>query len=56
MASWKTTLGGILAAIGTALMATDDWKWLGYIFNGIGLLLLGLAAKDSNVTGGTKVQ
>jgi len=48
MLHWKTTLGGILAAIGGALSGQDGW--LGYIGKGllmIGPLILGTAAADS---------
>jgi poly(3-hydroxyalkanoate) synthetase len=58
MKNWKTTIGGILAATGTAMQASDNQtvKVLGYVLGGIGLLLLGGAAKDKNVTGGSTQQ
>ncbi len=58
MKSWKTSLGGILAAVGMALIQSDDSviKAIGVIIGALGTLLLGFAAKDSNVTGGTKEQ
>ena len=58
MFSWKTSLGGLLVAIGTPLsQATDEtMKYIGIIVMSLGALILGLAAKDHNVTGGTKEQ
>ena len=58
MKSWKTTIGGILAAAGTAMQASDNAtvKLIGQIAGVIGLVLLGGAAKDSNVTGGSVKQ
>lgn len=58
MKSWKTTLAGVLAAAGT-YMSESQTGWLhivGQVLTGVGLLLLGGTAKDSNVTGGTKQQ
>lgn len=52
-ASWKTTLGGILAAIGTGLQAVKDPSWvalIGQILGGIGVLVIGAAARDNGVT------
>lgn len=53
MKNWKTTLGGILAAAGTAMQSSDDStvKIIGQIAGVIGLILLGSSAKDHNVTG-----
>lgn len=53
MKNWRTTLGGILAATGTAMQASEDHniKLIGYVVGGIGLILLGGASKDHNVTG-----
>lgn len=53
MKNWKTTLGGILAATGTAMQASDDptVKIIGYVIGGVGLILLGGASKDHNVSG-----
>ena len=52
MKSWKTTLGGILLALGGwASTQADPW-WLfkvGGFLNIIGALLLGGAARDNNV-------
>ena len=58
MVSWKTSLGGIITAIGTILTQGDGptMKLIGGVLAAIGALLLGLSAKDHNVTGGTKEQ
>lgn len=65
MTSWKTTIGGSLQAAGTAMMgislvpgstsmnAAEDLKWVlivGTILSAVGGQLLGLAARDNNVT------
>lgn len=52
-ASWKTTVGGLAGSLGTTIagFAHDDvMKGAGAILGGIGLLLLGLAARDNSVT------
>ena len=51
--NWKTSLGGILAAAGTAMQASENStvKLIGALIGGIGLILLGFVAKDHNVTG-----
>ena len=58
MKNWKTTVGGALAALGTLLSGSDNptHKTIGQIVGGVGLLILGLGAKDKNVTGGTTPQ
>jgi hypothetical protein len=58
MKSWKTTIGGILLGIGTPLAAAGEgiYKTIGVALATVGGLIIGLAAKDSNVTGGTKQQ
>lgn len=58
MKSWKTTIGGFLAAAGAAMQASDNAtvKVAGAVIGAIGLALLGMSAKDNNVTGGTKQQ
>lgn len=51
--SWKTTLGGILAAIGTGLQGVKDPSWvalIGQVLGGIGVLVMGMAARDNSVT------
>lgn len=64
MKSWKTTLGGLVAGIPIGADAISQAYAAG-TFNGktgsqlalaIGMVILGLFAKDHNVTGGTKRQ
>lgn len=52
MKSWKTTLGGILIAIGQAISEepNQNLKIASKILTVVGALLLGASAKDSNVT------
>lgn len=52
MNSWKTTLGGIMLAIGTPLAAAGDGVYvtLGIILATIGGLLTGVAARDNDLT------
>lgn len=56
MKSWRTTLGGIAAALGSALMGAHEAgapKWVslaGYVLSAFGVALLGAAARDNNVT------
>jgi hypothetical protein len=48
LSSWKTTLGGILAAGGTFLIAQEGIAHLiGQILQAIGLFLLGVSAQDT---------
>lgn len=56
--NWKTLVSGIVASIGGALQASDNptAKLIGTVLLSLGSLLLGAAAKDKNVTGGTKQQ
>lgn len=58
MKSWKTTLGGALAAAGVSMQSSEDGtvQLIGNILAAAGIFLIGAAAKDSNVTGGTKQQ
>jgi hypothetical protein len=59
--SWKTTVLGLISAAATFIVANPDmfskWPWLRtvavFVMTG-GLAGLGLTAKDSSVTGGTK--
>lgn len=53
MKNWKTSLGGILLAIGASLQASEDatMKAAGSILLGVGGLIIGLFGKDNNVTG-----
>ena len=58
MVSWKTSLGGIILALGGVLTQQSDHtlQLIGGVLSAVGALLMGLAAKDHNVTGGTKEQ
>ena len=58
MKNWKTTLVGILTASGTALQASENptVKIIGQIIGVVGLILLGVVAKDFNVSGQTPPQ
>lgn len=52
--SWKTTVGGILAAIGawmTACAFCPEWfDVLGGTLQGVGMLIVGGTARDVNVS------
>jgi hypothetical protein len=54
MKNWKTTLFGGLTAAGLGLSQSDDpiLKTIGQILMVVAPVLLGIFAKDSNVTGG----
>lgn len=58
MKNWKTTLFGAITACGLGLSQTDDaiLKTVGQILAILGPVLMGVFAKDSNVTGGTVIQ
>jgi len=56
MKSWKTTLSGLFAAAGQIFPIFGLPVELGQAVSVIGLFLIGLFAKDSNVTGGKVVQ
>ena len=60
MKSWKTTLAGILAgapvAIQSLLDAYNSGKSFAQLAIGVGVILIGVYAKDKNVTGGTVQQ
>lgn len=51
---WRTTVGGILAAIGQAATAANiipgPWTWVGHLVQAVGLALLGIAAADKRKT------
>lgn len=52
--SWKTTLFGSLTALGAYLQTQPGiYATIGQILMVAGPILLGIFAKDSNVTGGT---
>jgi len=50
--SWKTTLGGSLLAAGPLLhpILPPDWQWVSAACMSIGGLIVGLAARDNNVS------
>jgi hypothetical protein len=53
MINWKTTLGGILAALGQFLETITDPAWIGLIgriISAVGVFLIGATARDFNVT------
>lgn len=56
--NWKTTTFGALTAAGLGLSQMDDpvMKAAGQVMAILGPVLLGVFAKDSNVTGGTVQQ
>jgi len=56
MKNWKTTISGILSATGVLFPMFGLPAELGNAVSVIGLFLIGLFAKDSNVTGGTVQQ
>ncbi len=58
MKNWKTSLGGTLASIGLLAQSVPNHtvQLIGGVAAAVGALLLGLSAKDHNVTGGTTQQ
>jgi hypothetical protein len=55
--SWKTTLAGALMALGAYFQTLDGvYTIIGQVLVIGAPILMGLFAKDSNVTGGTVVQ
>lgn len=55
MKSWKTTLCGALAALGTYLLSIPDPAWIstvGKILVGLGTAGIGLFARDNDKTSG----
>lgn len=52
MKSWKTTVAGALGAIGTFLAGQESGalKLAGQILSGVSVALLGLFARDNNVS------
>lgn len=49
MKNWKTTLGGLLAALGQglALSLPAEFLWISQALVGIGVLVMGYAASDA---------
>ena len=58
MKNWKTTLFGGMTAAGLGLTQSSEpiLQTIGQILSVVGPVLLGMFAKDSNVTGGTTPQ
>jgi hypothetical protein len=52
MKNWKTTVSGIIGALGTIFPMFGLSPELGNAVSVIGITLMGVFAKDSNVTGG----
>jgi len=53
MKSWKTTVCGLIGAIGAYLATTNDPSWLptlGKLLSGVSVALIGFFARDNNVT------
>lgn len=53
MKSWRTTLSGAIAALGSYLITLDDPAWLqvgGQVLLALGMLLMGGTARDNKVT------
>lgn len=52
MKSWKTTLAGAIAAVGAYLVANETGAahTVGQVMVGLGPFLVGLFARDNNVT------
>jgi hypothetical protein len=50
MQNWKTTIGGLLMALGTALVSSNGkiMQSVGYICLGLGGLIMGISATDAN--------
>lgn len=51
MENWKTTLGGLLLAIGVGSSAApvpEKYAWIFKVIEAIGAALLGMTAKDFN--------
>lgn len=53
MKNWKTTIGGLMVSAGLAMQNSDDQiiRTVGGIFIVVGPIILGVSAKDKNVTG-----
>lgn len=51
-ASWKTTLGGILAMLGPIAKSSlpTSWAWVGDALLSIGSLVIGMSARDNSVS------
>jgi hypothetical protein len=53
MKNWKTTVAGIVTAVGVGFTQSDDptLQFIGKVLMVVGPIILGVAAKDLNVTG-----
>jgi hypothetical protein len=56
MKNWKTTASGVLAALGPVLLLIGVPQEVCAAITTLGIFLIGLFSKDSNVTGGTVQQ
>ncbi len=56
MKNWKTTISGLVAALGQILPTFGVPTEVAQAISVVGLFFVGLFAKDSNVTGGTVKQ
>ena len=53
MKSWKTSIGGVLTAIGAVAVQVQEPAWIATIGAGliaVGSLLMGVSARDNNVS------
>ena len=50
MKSWKTSLGGILAAIGIVLRDNPKTAVYASLVEGVGIVLIGMSARDNKVS------
>lgn len=51
--SWKTTVAGAISALGVFLSTQNQYSWApvaGQVMTGLGTFLMGMFARDSNVS------